>query len=94
MNHVNGVLRDLYLVFLLLAVWEIAFGHDLLYQPARVALAAISGVLILAIPYRGFLASGELTAASRVPRPPQGGLPRTEKITTSGTIRGYVLFLA
>ena len=45
MNVVNGVLRDLYMVFLILAMWELIFGHDLLFQPARVALVAITVVL-------------------------------------------------
>jgi len=45
---VNGVLRDLYLIFLGLGVVEVLFGHDLLFQPARIALVAITLVLALA----------------------------------------------
>jgi hypothetical protein len=44
---VNGVLRDLYLIFLGLGVVEVVFGHDLLFQPARIALVAITIVLAL-----------------------------------------------
>ena len=37
------------MVCLVLAVWELIFGHDLLFQPARVALVAITVVGILTL---------------------------------------------
>ena len=92
MNVVNGILRDLYMVCLVLAVWELIFGHDLLFQPARVALVAITVVLLLAIPYRSLTNTGAGDGAgARQRRPTTGlppGLPRTEKITQGGVIRG------
>lgn len=81
------------MIFLLLAVWEVVFGHDLLFQPARVALAAITVVLLLAIPYRNYAGacSGGGTDpwnAGPVRRRvmPSGNLPRTEKITEEGEV--------
>lgn len=89
---VNGLLRDLYMVFLCLQVYEVIFGYDLLFQPARVALVAISVVLVLAIPFRSFSASSseslrrpQLTA----PKAGPSSLPRIDKCSSVGKIRGF-----
>lgn len=87
MNVVNGILRDLYMVFLILALWELIFGHDLLFQPARVALVAITVVLLLAIPYRSFTNTINGEPRRRPIAPVGQGLPKMEKTTTNGTIR-------
>ncbi|CAD7941637.1 unnamed protein product [Amoebophrya sp. A25] len=93
MNVLNGILTDLYMVFLILAIWEMIFGHDLLFQPARVALAAITVVLLFSIPYRS-LTSGntEVTPGAAQRRRPvvagAPGLPRVEKYTKTGSING------
>ena len=73
MNVVNGILRDLYMVCLVLAVWELIFGHDLLFQPARVALVAITVVLLLAIPYRSLTNTGAGDASQREKKGHMGG---------------------
>jgi len=96
MNVVNGILTDLYMVFLILAIWELIFGHDLLFQPARVALVAITVVLLFAIPYKSYTSSnadsGAAAAVQRRRPFQQGaggqGLPRVEKHTKIGSING------
>ncbi|CAD7956448.1 unnamed protein product [Amoebophrya sp. A120] len=93
MNVLNGILTDLYMVFLLLAIWELIFGHDLLFQPARVALVAITVVLLFAIPYRSLTSSSTENAGAVQRRRPfqqqtAQGLPRVEKTTKTGSING------
>jgi len=95
MSMLSGILRDLYFVFVLLALWEFIFGHDLLFQPARVALVIITVFVLLAIPYRTLtgdpgrriLLSGGAGAAGVSGGAGGGSLPRLKRTTTSGVIR-------
>lgn len=52
----NGIFRDLYIVLIILAAWEILFEADLLFQSMRIALAAVTVILLLVIPYKTFIA--------------------------------------